>query len=40
MRIAPNSGRQGRNNNGEKGNIRAIEKRVGKLRTWLTRRNG
>jgi hypothetical protein len=38
MRIAPNSGRQGLNDEGQKGNIRIIEKGVKKFRAWLTRR--
>jgi hypothetical protein len=38
MRIAPDSGRQGLNDEGAKGNIRTIEKRVEKFRAWLTRR--
>ncbi len=37
MRIAPNSGRQGLNDEGQKGNIRTIEKRVKKFRAWLAR---
>ena len=37
MRIAPNSGRNGLNDGGQKGNIRTIEKRVKKFRTWFTR---
>ena len=40
MRIAPRSGRCGLNDEGDKGNIRTIEKRVRKFRTWLTRRKG
>jgi len=38
MRIAPTSGRQGLNDEGQKGNIRTIEKGVKKFRAWLTRR--
>ena len=38
MRIAPNSGRNGLNDEGAKGNIRTIEKRVKKFRAWLVRR--
>ena len=38
MRIAPTSGRQGLNDEGQKGNIRTIEKRVKTFRAWLTRR--
>jgi hypothetical protein len=38
MRIAPQSGRRGLNDEGQKGNIRTIEKRVKKFRGWLTRR--
>ena len=38
MRIAPHSGRQGLNDEGQKGNIRAIEKGVKKFRAWLIRR--
>jgi hypothetical protein len=39
MRIAPKSGGNGLNDEGKKGNIRTIEKRVKKFRAWLTRRN-
>jgi len=35
MRIAPQSGRLGLNDEGHKGNIRTIEKRVKKFRAWL-----
>ena len=38
MRIAPHSGRHGLNDEGAKGNIRAIEKGVKKFRAWLTHR--
>ena len=38
MRIAPESGRDGLNDEGHKGNIRTIENRMKKFRTWLTRR--
>ena len=38
MRIAPKSGRSGLNDEGQKGNIRTIEKRVKKFRTWMTGR--
>ena len=38
MRIAPQSGRRGLNEEGPKGNIRTIEGRVKKFRAWLTRR--
>jgi hypothetical protein len=38
MRIAPRSGRHGLNDEGQKGNIRTIEKRVKTFRAWLTRR--
>ena len=38
MRIAPTSGRHGLNDEGHKGNIRTIEKRVKTFRAWLTRR--
>ena len=38
MRIAPNSGRRGLNDEGQKGHIRTIENRVKKFRAWLTRR--
>ena len=38
MRIAPQSGRHGLNDEGHKGNIRTIEKRVKKFRAWLIRR--
>ena len=38
MRIAPTSGRAGLNDEGQKGNIRTIEKRVKKFRTWMTGR--
>ena len=38
MRIAPTSGRHGLNDEGQKGNIRTIEKRVKTFRAWLTRR--
>jgi len=38
MRIAPQSGRCGLNDEGRHGNIRTIEKRVKKFRAWLTRR--
>jgi len=38
MRIAATSGRQGLNDEGRKGNIRTIEKRVKTFRVWLTRR--
>ncbi len=40
MRIAPTSGRHGLNDEGQKGNIRTIEKRVKTFRAWLTRRKG
>jgi len=38
MRIAPQSGRAGLNDEGQKGHIRTIEKAVNKFRTWLTGR--
>ncbi len=38
MRIAAPSGRHGLNDEGQKGNIRTIEKRVKTFRAWLTRR--
>ena len=38
MRIAPQSGRHGLNDEGRQGNIHTIEGRVKKFRTWLTRR--
>jgi len=38
MRIAPKSGGNGLNDEGKKGNIRTIEKRVKKFRAWLTAR--
>ena len=38
MRIAPHAGRQGLNDEGQKGNIRTIEKGVKKFRAWLIRR--
>ena len=38
MRIAPNSGCHGLNDEGQQGNIRTIEKGVKKFRAWLTRR--
>ncbi len=38
MRIAPTSGRHGLNDEGHKGNIRSIEKRVRTFRVWVTRR--
>jgi len=38
MRIAATSGRHGLNDEGQKGNIRTIEKRVKTFRAWLTRR--
>jgi hypothetical protein len=38
MRIASDSDRRGLNDEGLKGNIRTIEKRVTKFRAWLTRR--
>ena len=38
MRIAGTSGRHGLNDEGQKGNIRTIEKRVKTFRDWLTRR--
>ena len=38
MRIAPTSGRHGLNDEGQKGNIHTIEKRVKTFRAWLTRR--
>jgi hypothetical protein len=38
MRIAPTSGRHGLNDEGQKGNIHTIEKRVKTFRVWLTRR--
>ena len=38
MRIAPQSGRCGLNDEGGHGNIRTIEKRVKKFRAWLTHR--
>lgn len=36
MRIAPKSGGNGLNDEGKKGNIRTIEKRVKKFRAWMT----
>ena len=39
MRIASKSGGNGLNDEGMKGNIRTIEKRVKKFRTWMTGRN-
>ena len=39
MRIAPKSGGNGLNDEGKKGNIRTIEKRVKKFRAWITGRN-
>ena len=38
MRIAATSSRHGLNDEGQKGNIRTIEKRVKTFRVWLTRR--
>jgi len=38
MRIAPKSGGNGLNDEGKKGNIRTIEKRVKKFHAWLTAR--
>jgi len=38
MRIASKSGGNGLNDEGKKGNIRTIEKRVEKFRTWMTGR--
>lgn len=38
MRIAPQSGRYGINDEGRRGNIRTIEGRVKKFRAWLTSR--
>jgi hypothetical protein len=38
MRIAPTSGRHGLNDEGQKGNIHTIEKRVKTFRVWLIRR--
>ena len=38
MRIAPTSGRAGLNDEGQKGHIRTIGKRVQKFRAWLTGR--
>lgn len=38
MRIAPKSGRDGLNDEGQKGNIRTIEKRVKTFRSWMTGR--
>ena len=38
MRIAPTRGRHGLNDEGQKGNIRTIEKRVKTFRAWITRR--
>jgi hypothetical protein len=38
MRIAATSGRHGLNDEGQKGNIRTIEKRVKTFRAWLIRR--
>jgi hypothetical protein len=38
MRIAPPSGRRGLNDDGPKGNIRAIEQRVNAFCVWLTSR--
>jgi len=38
MRIAPQSGRDGLNDEGQKGTIRTIEKSVKTFRAWLTRR--
>jgi hypothetical protein len=38
MRIAPQCGRYGLNDEGRQGNIRTIEARVKKFRAWLTRR--
>lgn len=38
MRIAPKSGGNGLNDEGEKGNIRTIEKRMKKFRVWMTGR--
>ena len=37
IRIAPSSGRHGLNDEGQRGSIRTIEKRVKKFRAWLTR---
>ncbi|NBB81620.1 MAG: transposase [Verrucomicrobia bacterium] len=39
MRIAPKSGGRGLNDEGRKGNIRTIEKRVETFRTWMTTRH-
>ena len=38
MRIAPTSGRHGLNDDGQKANLRTIEKRVKTFRAWLIRR--
>ena len=38
MRIAPQSGRHGLNDDGQKGNIRAIEQRVNAFCAWVTSR--
>jgi len=38
MRIAPQSGRRGINDEGQKNNIRTIKQRVTKFRAWLTSR--
>ena len=38
MRIASKSGGNGLNDEGKKGNIRTIEKRVKKFRAWMTGR--
>lgn len=38
MRIAPDSGRHGLNDEGQKGSIHTIEKRVKKFRAWIARR--
>jgi len=38
MRIAPTSGQAGLNDEGQKGNIRTIEKRVQMFRSWMTGR--
>lgn len=38
MRIAPQSGRRGLNDEGQKSNIRTIKQRVTKFRAWLTSR--
>jgi len=38
MRIAPTSGRHGLNDEGQKGNIRTIEKRLKTFHVWLTAR--